>query len=112
MQPYLEKAVDLAREYANYFAPYEHIADPLIDCAEEGMTAAMILELFAQLKRQLQPIVDTISAQPAPCDDCLHSFFNEAAQLDFSLSVVKRFGYDTIAEGSTRLTILSAPNFP
>jgi carboxypeptidase Taq len=40
MQPYLEKAIDLAHEYADYFAPYEHVADPLIDSAEEGMTAA------------------------------------------------------------------------
>jgi carboxypeptidase Taq len=46
MQPYLEKAVDLAREHASYFAPYENVADPLIDSAEEGMTAAMIIELL------------------------------------------------------------------
>jgi carboxypeptidase Taq len=95
MQPFLEKAVDLAREYASYFAPYENVADPLIDSAEEGMTAAMIIGLFARLKRHLQPIVGAICDQAVPCDDCLHGFFSEAAQLDFSLSVVKRFGYDT-----------------
>jgi carboxypeptidase Taq len=38
MLPFLEKAIDLSREYAGYFAPYQHVADPLIDAAEEGMT--------------------------------------------------------------------------
>jgi carboxypeptidase Taq len=95
MQPYLEKAIALAREYADYFAPYAHVADPLIDTAEEGMTAAVVGELFARLKGQLVPIVRAIADQPVPCDDCLRGFFGEAEQLAFSLSVVKRLGYDT-----------------
>jgi len=94
MQPYLERAVDLAREYAGYFAPYEHVADPLIDDAEEGMTAAMIIGLFSQLKQHLQPLADSICAQTDPRANCLQGFFDEAAQIGFSLSVVKRFGYD------------------
>jgi carboxypeptidase Taq len=40
MRPFLEQAVDLSREYAGFFAPYQHVADPLIDAAEEGMTTA------------------------------------------------------------------------
>ncbi len=94
MRPYLEKAIDLSREYAGYFAPYRHVADPLIDCAEEGATAAMIADLFARLKGQLVPIERAIAGQPAPCDECLRGFFPEAAQLAFSLTAVKRLGYD------------------
>jgi carboxypeptidase Taq len=94
MQPYLEKAIDLAHEYADYFAPYQHVADPLIDNAEEGMTAAMVTGLLARLKGQLVPIVRAIADQPIPNDDCMRGFFTEAAQLAFSLSVVKRLGYD------------------
>ena len=37
VQPYLEKTLDLSRQLANYFPGYEHIADPLIDFADEGM---------------------------------------------------------------------------
>ena len=40
MVPFLERAIDLGREYADFFAPYEHVADPLIDDADEGMTTA------------------------------------------------------------------------
>jgi carboxypeptidase Taq len=94
MQPYLERSVDLAREYAGYFAPYDHVADPLIDDAEEGMTAAMIADLFSQLKVQLRPLVDAICAENDPGDNCLQGYFDKAAQIGFSLSVVRWFGYD------------------
>ena len=30
MVPFLERAIDLGREYAECFAPYEHVADPLM----------------------------------------------------------------------------------
>ena len=94
MRPYLEKAVDLGREYADYFAPYENIADPLIDGADEGMTTASIRALFAELRAELVPIVRAIVDQPPADDRCLRGPFSEQEQLEFSLSVVERFGYD------------------
>jgi carboxypeptidase Taq len=95
MLPFLEKAIDLSREYAGYFAPYQHVADPLIDAAEEGMTTASVRSLFAELRSELAPIVCAICDQPVASDGCLRGTFSEPAQLDFSLSVVKQFGYDT-----------------
>lgn len=92
MVPFLEKAVDLSREYAGFFAPYQHVADPLIDAADEGMTTVAIRSLFAELRRELIPLVRAISAQPMTGDDCLHGTFSEREQLEFSLAVVKRFG--------------------
>jgi carboxypeptidase Taq len=95
MLPFLEKAIDLSREYAGYFAPYQHVADPLIDVADEGMTTASVRSLFAGLRSKLIPLVRAICDQPVPGDGCLLGSFSESAQLDFSLSVVKQFGYDT-----------------
>jgi carboxypeptidase Taq len=95
MLPFLEQAVDLSREYAGYFAPYRHVADPLIDAADEGMTAASVRSLLAGLRKELVALVRAISGQPVPDDRCLRGTFSEPAQLDFSLSVVKQFGYDT-----------------
>jgi Carboxypeptidase Taq (M32) metallopeptidase len=76
MRPFLEQAVDLSREYAVFFAPYQHVADPLIDAAEEGMTTASIRSLFAELRSELLPIVHAISEQPIPSDDCLRGSFS------------------------------------
>lgn len=94
MVPFLEKTLDLSREYVDFFRPYTHVADPLIDNADEGMTTAAIRALFAELRRELVPMVRAISDQPATDDSCLRGQFGEAAQLDFGLSVVKRMGYD------------------
>jgi carboxypeptidase Taq len=94
MRPFLGRAVDLSREYAEFFAPYNHVADPLIDDADEGMTTASMRTLFAKLRKELVPIVGAISDQPAADDHCLRGTFSEPAQLDFGLSVVKQIGYD------------------
>ena len=93
--PYLEKTLDLSREMANYFPGYQHIADPLIDMSDEGMTAATVAAVFAELRAQLVPIVRTITAQPPADDACLHQEYPEEAQLAFGLDVARRFGYDT-----------------
>ena len=94
MAPFLERTIELAREYAGFFAPYAHIADPLIDGADEGMTTASVRALFAELRRELVPIVHAIAAQPAIDDRALHGSFDEPAQLAFGRAVVERIGYD------------------
>ena len=94
MVPYLERTLDLSREYSSYFEPYKHIADPHIDDADEGMTAASTHKLFRELKRQLVPMVHVICEQPAADDSSLRQTFAKAAQFDFALHVVERLGYD------------------
>jgi carboxypeptidase Taq len=94
MIPFLEKTLDLSREYALFFGPHDHIADPMIDDADEGMTAATVQHLFAELRRELVPMVRAISDQPPPDDAFLHRSFDEADQLAFGLSVATQMGYD------------------
>jgi carboxypeptidase Taq len=94
MRPYLEKTLELSREYAGFFKPYDRIADPLIDDADHGMTTALIQKLFAELRRELVPIVRAIANQPVADDRCLRGAFAEAPQLAFSLDVASRLGYD------------------
>lgn len=94
VQPYLEKTLDLSRQYAEYFPGYEHIADPLIDRSDEGMKVSTIKTLFEQLRKRLVPIVAAITTQPETDDRCLHQLFPEAQQLQFGLEAAKRFGYD------------------
>src|SRR5206468_12073419 len=90
----LERLLDISREYAEFFAPYERIADPFIDDAEEGMTTVSVEALFTALRRELVPIVRAITEQ-APADDrCLHQRFPEPPQLEFGLKVAQRMGYD------------------
>ena len=94
MRPLLEQALDFSRQYADFLGPYDHIADPLIDGPDEGMTTASVLALFKELRAALVPIVRAIAAQQPTDDRCLKGAFPEVAQIDFSLAVIRRFGYD------------------
>src|SRR5215475_3489968 len=94
MRPYLERTVELSREYAGYFAPYRRVTDPMIDDYDAGMTTASVQELFAALRRELVPIVRAICDQPAADDEWMRGAFAETRQLDFNVAVVKRLGYD------------------
>ena len=94
MRPLLEQTLELSREYAGYFAPYDHIADPLIDEVDEGATTASMRKLFAELRAELVPMVRAISAQPLTDDGCLRGSFDERAQLEFGLNIARKMGYD------------------
>ena len=94
MAPILERTLELSREYAAFFAPYRHIADPMIDAADEGMTVAAVERIFGELRRGLVPLVRTICAQTSPDDSCLTCRFAGQAQLDFGLSLAVEMGYD------------------
>lgn len=94
VQPYLEKNLELSREMASFFPGYEHIADPLIDFSDYGMTVGKLRPLFTSLKSQLIPLVEAIASQPPIDDSCLHQYFPGNQQLDFSRKVVSCLGYD------------------
>jgi carboxypeptidase Taq len=94
VQPYLEMMVALSQELAGFFPGHDHIADPLIDRSDYGMTVAMLRPLFAQLREELVPLVETIASQPCANDAMLHQHFPGQQQLDFCRMVAERIGYD------------------
>ncbi len=94
MRPYLETTVELSRQMADFFPGYEHIADPLIDFADEGLTAATVRALFSDLREQLVPIARAITGQPPADDTSLRQHFPEGQQWAFGLDAIRRFGYD------------------
>jgi carboxypeptidase Taq len=94
VRPFLEKTVDLSRQLAEFFPGYDHIADPLIDFADEGMKAETIRALFAELRAELTPLVQAIASHPPADDSCLRRHYPEAAQLAFGEKVIRQFGYD------------------
>src|ERR1043165_5729941 len=79
----LEKTLDLSRQLADFFPGYEHIADPLIDFPDYGMSAATVRTLFAELRENLVPIVRAIPPQPPADDSVLRKHYPEADQLSF-----------------------------
>ncbi len=91
----LEKIVTLRRQYVDFFAPYEHIYDPLLDDFEPGMKTAEAQAVFEELRPQQIALVREIVEKGKPLDDSpLHQKFPEKKQWEFGLAVVKQCGYD------------------
>lgn len=95
VQDDLAKTIDLARQIADCFPGYDHIADPLIDFSDQGMKAEAIRTLFGELREQLVPIVKAITEQPVADDSCLRQHYDEDKQLAFGMDIAKKYGFDT-----------------
>lgn len=94
VQPYLEKSLELSRQMADFFPGYEHVADPLIDFADYGMKASSLRPIFSELREQLVPMVQAITAQPEADDSCLRQAYPEAQQIAIGEQIIRRLGYD------------------
>jgi carboxypeptidase Taq len=93
-QPHLEKIVELRRQYASFFEPYEHVYDPLLDEYEPGMKTAEVKAIFEALRPQQVALIKSITASPQVDDSFLHQPFDAQKQWDFGVEVISKFGYD------------------
>lgn len=94
-EPDLTRVVQLRREYAAFFAPYDHVYDPLIDDYEPGMKTTEVQAVFDQLRPAQVALVREITERGRPVDDrVLHLQYDEQKQWAFGEDVVRRFGYD------------------
>ncbi len=93
-KPYLEKTLEMSRQMAGFFPGYEHVADPLIDFADEGMTVATVRQLFGALREQLVPLVQAVATRQPADDTCMHQHFPPEQQRVFGQEVAARLGYD------------------
>jgi carboxypeptidase Taq len=93
--PHLEKILALKREYANFFAPYDHIYDPLLDDYEPGMKTADVKPVFERLRARQVALIQAIMDSGVEVDDTpVRMEFEEKKQWDFGEEVIKAFGYD------------------
>ncbi|RME08200.1 MAG: carboxypeptidase M32 [Anaerolineae bacterium] len=93
-RPHLERIVEMGRQYVEFFAPYEHPYDPLLDRFEPGMKTAEVKEIFDALRPQQVALIQEIGAAQQVDDSFLHGDFDEQKQWDFGVEVITRFGYD------------------
>lgn len=93
-QPFLEKIVELRRQYADCFAPYAHVYDPLLDDYETGMKTAEVQAIFGALRPQQVELIREITSRPQVDDSFLHQPYDSQKQWDFGVDVISRFGYD------------------
>ncbi|MBM3136884.1 MAG: carboxypeptidase M32 [Chloroflexi bacterium] len=93
-QPYLEKLVELRRQYADFFKPWDHVYDPLLDDFEPGMKTVEVQEIFNQLRPKQVELIKSITAKPQVDKSFLSLDYPEKDQLAFGEMVITQFGYD------------------
>jgi carboxypeptidase Taq len=93
-QPHLEKIVGLRRDYARFFAPFDHVYDPLLDDFEPGMKTAEVQAIFNQVRPVQVAIIQAIRSKTQVDAAFLKLAYDEKSQWDFGVDVITRFGYD------------------
>ena len=125
-QPHLEKILDLAHRYAGFFAPYDHIYDPLVDIFEPGLKTADIKVIFDSLRPQQVSLIKKITSVPQVDNSFMHLHYDEQKQWDFGVEIITKMGYDwqrgrqdktlhpfttSFGWGDTRITTRVYPDF-
>lgn len=125
-KPYLKNIVEMRREFSDFFEPYDHIYDPLLEEFEPGMKTAEVQAIFSWLRPRQVELIRAITERPQVDDSFLHQPFGEEAQWAFGVEVISRFGYDwqhgrqdraahpftqTVSRGDVRITTRFLPEY-
>jgi len=93
-QPNLEKLVALRREYADFFKPWDHVYDPLLDDFEPGMKTAEVQAIFEKLRSEQVDLIKAVSEKEKVDRSFLFLDYPEKGQWEFGEEVISQFGYD------------------
>ena len=93
-QPNLKRLVELRREYADFFKPWDHVYDPLLDDFEPGMKTEEVQAIFNTLRTEQVELIRAISEKDKVDRSFLFLTYPEKAQWDFGEEVITQFGYD------------------
>ncbi len=92
--PHLQELVNLNIAKAEAYGFEDHIYDAMLDQYEPGMKTREVEQVFADLRKDLVPIVQQIQDAPQPEDPFLHIKYDHQKQWDFGLYVIRDFGYN------------------
>jgi carboxypeptidase Taq len=90
----LEKVFELRRRYADCFAPYDHVYDPLLDDFEPGLKTADVKAIFEALRPKQVELIHAITNRPQVEDAFLHLQYEDRKQWDFGVQALNQIGYD------------------
>ncbi len=92
--PYLEKIIATNRRFAAYKDDKRPAYDVLLDGYEKGASTATLDPFFAQLRKDLTPVILEVAGQPAPDASFLSSGFSIESQRRFSDRLMQMMGID------------------
>lgn len=93
-QSHLETLVDLSRQKADYFGYEGSPYNALLTEYERGMTAEEITPIFDDLAVRQSALIERIRNANQPDTAWVDQDWNEDAQWDFTMEVLRDIGYD------------------
>jgi carboxypeptidase Taq len=94
--PYMERNLELAHRYVDCFGDFDCAYDVLLDNFEPGMKTAQVAGLFADLRAELQPLIDAVRERADRVDDsCLHGSFPTERQRRLVAEALDLMGFDS-----------------
>jgi carboxypeptidase Taq len=92
-RPFLERNLELTREYVACFDTFACPYDALLDDYDPLMTTAEVAALFSELRDQLMPLIATLSEHELD-DSPLHVSFPVELQRQLVTETVQQMGFD------------------
>ncbi len=93
-EPHLMHIVELKKEEAEYFKPYDHPYDVLLDEYEPGMKTAEVRQIFETLRPKQVELLQQISQAEQVDNSFIKKFYPVEEQKKIGDFVSTRFGYD------------------
>jgi carboxypeptidase Taq len=94
-EPYLERNVELARQYVDCFDNFACAYDALLDDYDPKLTTAEVAALFDELRSGLVPLIATLAERADAVDvSCLHGEFPVELQRRLVAETVAEMGFD------------------
>ena len=94
-KPHLEKMVEYARRFADYYTFDEHPYDALLDGFEPGMTVKQLGTIIDPLRAQTVPFLKRLLDEgTAPASDLLSGSFDVDVQRKLAHRALEAIGYD------------------
>jgi carboxypeptidase Taq len=93
-RPWLEQIFDLRREYAEFFAPYDHVYDPLLDEFEPGLKTAEVKAIFDKVRPAQVELIQAIGRCPETDDAFLHQTLDPQLQWELGVEASNAIGFD------------------
>lgn len=93
-RPALERIFNLRRQYSEFFAPHDHIYDPLLEDFEPGLKTAEVLRIFAILREEQTALLQEIMAKTPPDSQILAGNFAADKQWLLTKESASLIGFD------------------
>lgn len=92
--PYLEKTIEMQRQYANYLNPNSDPYDVLLNIFEEGFNQEKYDVLFSEIEDKLVPFIQTINDSPKQIRERIYNNQVLDQQKAFTNEVAKIMEFD------------------